>query len=121
MDCKKSRVILDARQLKRITEIVRNASRPLSARYQPVNVCNGKYSSSNPEAMACTLSLKPSWLEGRSGREIGDILNSLQGKRSKNKHIQALLKLLTPKLAQFDSKLSMIDLSRLCTAKGPLS
>jgi ribosomal protein L19E len=28
MDCKKSRVILDAQQLKRITEIVRNASRP---------------------------------------------------------------------------------------------
>jgi hypothetical protein len=38
-----------------------------------------------------------------SGQEVGDILNSLQGKRSKNKHVQALLKLLTPKLAQFDS------------------
>jgi hypothetical protein len=44
-------------------------------------------------------------------QEVGDILNSLQGKRSKNKHVQALLKLLTPKLAQFDSKLSMISLS----------
>jgi hypothetical protein len=60
-------------------------------------------SSSNPVAMALYGALTEALRGSRASRqEIGDILNSLQGKQQ-NKHIQALLKLLTPKLAQFDS------------------
>jgi hypothetical protein len=56
---------------------------------------DGQIQLSNPDAMAFYGALT----EASFGPEVvfrvgvGDILNSLQGKRSKNKHVQALLKL----------------------------
>jgi hypothetical protein len=71
-----------------------------------------KYSSAIGYGLGGALTEALGGSEGRlQGREVGDILNSLQGQTQQNKHVQALLKLLTPKLAQFDSKLSMISLS----------
>jgi hypothetical protein len=60
---------------------------------------NGKCSSGNhPKPWRCALSLKLSWLQGRLQGEIGDILNSLQGKRSKNNTFTSSAGLLlTPK------------------------
>jgi hypothetical protein len=109
----RSRVILDARQLKRITETVRNASRPLSVRdISQSMLAMGNTAQAIGHGLGGALTEALGGSEGRlQGREIGDILNSLQGQTQQNKHIQALLKLLTPKLAQFDSKLSMISLS----------
>jgi hypothetical protein len=87
---KKSRVILDAR-IKRITEVC-GTLRPLSVR----DISQSMFAMANaaqaiPKPWPCALSLKLRGSEGRLQGEIGDILNSLQGKRSKNKHIQALL------------------------------
>jgi hypothetical protein len=100
-----SRVILDAQQLKRITEIVRNASRPLSVRDISQSMfAMGKYSSSNPSHGFVQLTEALRGSEGRlQGREIGDILNSLRGKRSRITHSSSA-EAADSKLAQFDSE-----------------